>query len=84
MRKTPILFNKIDFGTEIAPVSTEDVMSNSFMSPLPTFTLESLVTSGQWNAVQTNARKKAGSKINTSKKDHQGVLPPGKNLKPTL
>ena len=34
-------------------------MSNSFMSPLPTFTLESLVTNGQWTAAQNSSRKKA-------------------------
>jgi len=35
-------------------------MSNSFMSPLPTFTLESLVASGQWTAAQNGDRKKKG------------------------
>ena len=34
-------------------------MSNSFMAPLSTFTLESLVTNGQWTAAQNNSRKKA-------------------------
>jgi hypothetical protein len=59
-------------------------MSNSFMSPLPTFTLESLVTSGQWNAAQTNARKKAGAKTSSLKKAQHDTAPSGKNPKPTL
>jgi hypothetical protein len=59
-------------------------MSNSFMSPLPTFTLESLVTSGQWNAAQTTARKKAGAKTSSLKKAQQDTVPSGKNPKPTL
>jgi hypothetical protein len=59
-------------------------MSNSFMSPLPTFTLESLVTSGRWNAAQTNARKKAGVKTSSMKKGQQEPTPSGKNPKPTL
>ena len=42
-------------------------MSNSFMAPLSTFTLESLVTNGQWTAAQNNIRKKA-DKDNVPKK----------------
>ena len=37
-------------------------MSNNMMSPLPTFTLETLVTEGQWTAIQNSSRKKAQSK----------------------
>ena len=37
-------------------------MSNSFMSPLPTFTLESLVANGQWTAAQVNRGKKPAVK----------------------
>lgn len=33
-------------------------MSNNFMSSLPVFTLESLVTNGQWAAAQSPRRKK--------------------------
>jgi hypothetical protein len=42
-------------------------MSNSFMSPLPTFTLESLVTSGQWVAAQNIQRKKISVKVRNDK-----------------
>lgn len=44
-------------------------MSNSFMSPLPTFTLQSLVTNGQWTAAQNrNSAKKAPVRNAPSKK----------------
>jgi hypothetical protein len=42
-------------------------MSNSLMSPISTFTLESLVTNGQWTAAQRTSRKKA-DKNNVEKK----------------
>ena len=35
-------------------------MSQSFMSPLQTFTLESLVALEQWTAVQATSRRKTG------------------------
>ena len=35
-------------------------MSQSFMSPLQTFTLESLVALEQWAAVQASSRRKTG------------------------
>jgi len=43
-------------------------MSNSFMSPLRTFTLESLVTDGRWTAAQNDNRKKTESKNLSPKK----------------
>ena len=46
------------FGMHLLTNARRNEMSNSFMSPLPTFTLESLVTNGQWTAAQNNARKK--------------------------
>jgi len=60
------------------------MMSNSFMSPLPTFTLESLVANGQWAAAQGNARKKTGSKTSADKKGQQNTNPAGKSSKPAL
>lgn len=48
-------------------------MSNSFMSPLPTFTLESLVTNGQWTAAQNTARKKADPKPRLEKKNRRST-----------
>jgi hypothetical protein len=60
-------------------------MSNSFMSPLPPFTLESLVTNGQWTAAQNNARKKNGAKPESHKKAQQpGAPQDNKDSKPTL
>ena len=35
-------------------------MSQTFMSPLQTFTLESLVALEQWEAVQASSRRKTG------------------------
>ena len=35
-------------------------MSQSFMSPLQTFTLESLVALEQWAAIQASSRRKTG------------------------
>ena len=35
-------------------------MSNSFMSPLPTFTLESLVANGQWTGRTDQQPQEAG------------------------
>jgi hypothetical protein len=58
-------------------------MSNSFISPLSTFTLESLVTNGQWTAAQNNSRKKAGK--NTPRKKRPAAASSShKELKPTL
>jgi hypothetical protein len=59
-------------------------MSNSFMSPLPTFTLESLVTNGQWTAAQNGSRKKNLAKPGTQKKSQQAEAPRSKEMKPTL
>jgi hypothetical protein len=60
-------------------------MSNSFMSPLPPFTLESLVTNGQWTAAQNNARKKDGAKPGSQKKAQQPGAPQNnKDSKPSL
>ena len=50
-------------------------MSNSFMSPLPTFTLESLVTNGQWTAAQNNSRKKNRPRPEHQKKSQQPEAP---------
>ena len=62
----------------------EELMSNSFMSPLPTFTLESLVTNGQWAAAQSTNRKKNGAKIGVEKKNPQNAAPTEKSEKPAL
>lgn len=59
-------------------------MSNSFMSPLPTFTLESLVTNGQWTAAQNNSRKKAAAKSGLEKKSQLNPSRVNKSLKPAL
>ncbi len=59
-------------------------MSNSFMSPLPTFTLESLVTDGRWMAAQNNRRKKANTKNDTSKKTPGTSLRSDKPTKSSL
>ena len=40
-------------------------MSQSFMSPLQTFTLESLVALEQWAAVQASSRRKTGTRAKT-------------------
>ena len=40
-------------------------MSQSFMSPLQTFTLESLVALEQWAAVQASSRRKTGTRVKT-------------------
>jgi hypothetical protein len=58
-------------------------MSNHLMSPLPTFTLESLVTDGQWTAAQNNSRKKADAKA-SEKKRPGGSDQSTKASKPTL
>jgi hypothetical protein len=59
-------------------------MNNSFMSPLPTFTLESLVTNGQWAAVQNFRRKKAGEKADAGKKIELNPSQSNKTSKPSL
>jgi hypothetical protein len=33
-------------------------MASNFMSPLPVFTLESLIAQGQWSAAQSQTRRK--------------------------
>jgi hypothetical protein len=38
-------------------------MSQSFLSPLQTFTLESLVALEQWTAVQASSRRKASPRV---------------------
>jgi hypothetical protein len=43
-------------------------MSNNFMSPLPTFTLEALMADGRWMAAQNTSRKKSDSKSSGDKK----------------
>jgi hypothetical protein len=53
-------------------------MNNSFMSPLPTFTLESLVTDGQWAAAQNSRRKKSGNKADAEKKNELDSAQPSK------
>jgi len=58
-------------------------MSKTMMSPLPTFTLESLVTEGQWVAAQNNSRRKADAKSD-EKKDASSTDPSTKASKPTL
>jgi hypothetical protein len=58
-------------------------MSNNMMSPLPTFTLESLVTDGQWVAAQNNSRRKADAKAD-EKKRPSSTDPSTKDSKPTL
>jgi hypothetical protein len=58
-------------------------MSKTMMSPLPTFTLESLVTEGQWVAAQNNSRRKADAKSD-EKKDSSSTDPSTKASKPTL
>lgn len=57
-------------------------MNNNMMSPLPTFTLESLVTNGQWTAAQNNNRKKLG-KAADKKRPRNSELSE-KASKPTL
>jgi hypothetical protein len=60
-------------------------MSNSFMSPLPPFTLESLVTNGQWTAAQNSVRKKDDAKPGSPKKAQQtGAAQNNKAAKPSL
>ena len=59
-------------------------MSNSFMSPLPTFTLESLVTDGRWTAAQNNSRKKADTKTVSDKKTPRASARSNKSTKSEL
>jgi hypothetical protein len=59
-------------------------MSNSFISPLPTFTLESLVANGQWTAAQINNGKKAGVKTSYSKKSQEDSARTKKSVKTIL
>lgn len=56
-------------------------MSNNFMSALPTFTLESLVTNGQWTAAQNTARKKTDPKSSLEKKNGRTADGSGKSEK---
>jgi len=58
-------------------------MSN-FMSPLPTFTLESLVTEGQWTAAQNSKRKKTDAKAGSEKQSQPNSDESSKTAKPTL
>jgi hypothetical protein len=49
-------------------------MTRGYMSPLSTFTLESLVAFRQWSAEQRSGRKKtSASKTNPKKADTKGV-----------
>ena len=54
------------------------------MSPLPTFTLESLVANGQWTAAQANNGKKIAVKSSSSKKSQQTAAPTEKSVKSAL
>ena len=57
-------------------------MSQSFMSPLQTFTLESLVALEQWTAVQASSRRKTGgnrAKAGFTKDSPQRESKPKKN-----
>ncbi len=83
-RVTGLLLNDLRLANRLLNRERRMLMSNSFMSPLPTFTLESLVTSGRWTAAQTNARKKAGVKTSDPKKGQQDSAPSNKAPKPTL
>lgn len=56
-------------------------MSNHMMSPLPTFTLESLVNDARWTAAQNNGRRKAINKTNSSKKNEGESQRPDKQSK---
>jgi hypothetical protein len=47
-----------DLAPRMLISSPEDEMAQGFMSPLPTFTLESLVAFRQWTAQQRSGRKK--------------------------
>jgi hypothetical protein len=58
-------------------------MSN-FMSPLPTFTLESLVTDGQWTAAQNTNRKKTEAKPGPETQNKRNAEDTSKTAKPTL
>jgi len=59
-------------------------MSNSFMSPLPTFTLESLITDGQWEAAQSGGPKKAVVKNGLNKRNETASAGKDKPAKPAL
>ena len=57
-------------------------MSQSFMSPLQTFTLESLVALEQWAAVQASSRRKTGgnrAKAGFAKENPRSESKPKKN-----
>jgi hypothetical protein len=55
-------------------------MANGYMSPLPTFTLESLVAFRQWSSQQKSTKKKAGS-LHTNQKNQHRQPTDRKNLK---
>jgi hypothetical protein len=58
-------------------------MAYSFMSPLTPFTLESLVTQGQWSAAQMqSAKRKPAAKATNSKPEARRLLV--KDAKPGL
>jgi squalene cyclase len=59
-------------------------MNNSFLSPLPTFTLESLVTNGQWAAAQNIRAKKTSEKASAGKKNELNSAQSSKTSKPAL
>ena len=46
-------------------IAEDLAMSQSFMSPLQTITLESLVALEQWAAVQASSRRKTGTRTKT-------------------
>jgi len=48
-------------------VCVEEKMNQDFLSPLPVFTLESLVTTGQWRDAQSSSRKKINRKVTPDK-----------------
>jgi hypothetical protein len=55
-------------------------MANGYFSPLPTFTLESLVASRQWSAQQKLTKKKTGP-MNTAPKTGSSPAVGAKHLK---
>jgi hypothetical protein len=80
-----LILKYLNVGASIAVGGMGEIeMSNSFMSPLPTFTLESLVTDGRWAAAQNDSRKKAGTKNLSNKKNPRTPLRSEKNMKSEL
>jgi hypothetical protein len=58
-------------------------MTQSFMSPLSPFTLESLVTQGQWSAAQAqSAKRKPAAKTSNNRPSTRPLV--AKDTKPGL